>query len=570
LQQSRTYDVVIKGGLAADGLGTPIFRADIGIRGGRIAFVGRIRGGEAGRTLDAHGALVCPGFIDLHSHSEISVLVDRRAESAVRQGVTTLVVGNCGLSPAPLYGRARDYVQAHSGAIGSLADWSWDNIASYMERLRRAEPNVNVAVLIGHRNLRAATVGLEDRPPDRDELANMGRLLAAGLREGAFGLSSGLDYTPGSYATMEEMAFLVGVLRRRGGFYATHARERLGSSAAVLEAALTSLVTGHPVHISHHKGGLWPGTGRQTMEVLADMAQGRWPREGLGDFQFSSHRFGRRVKEVVEGRLGRAPVVNVTYDMYPYTASRTWLKSYLPGWIISGGEEEMLRRLQAGSVRKRLREEMARARNGWEELVVAGSTRGSVERWRGHSLREIAQRESIEPFEALLRVLEAGRGMVQVYNFLLDEDMLVQVLQHPLACVASDGYALARDGPLAGELPHPRSYGTFPRFLELMVVRRRALSWEDAIRRMTSMPAALLGIPDRGVLRPGAAADVVVIDPERIGAGADYHEPRRYPAGIRHVIINGKVLMQDEEMCRSGAGAGVVLRRRQPGYGKRS
>jgi len=504
---------VIRGGLVVDGSGAPARQADVGLAGGRVAALAPAGTLSGGRTWTARGKVVCPGFVDIHGHSEFSLLVDGRGLSKVLQGVTTEVVGNCGLAPAPLVGGAADYVRGQAGFIADLVPWGWETMAAYRRLLRHRGVSPNVVVLAGHRTLRAAVAGQEDRELTPAEEAAMGRLLEQALSEGAHGLSTGLQYAPGTYAPPDEIEALCRLLARRGGFYASHTRDDGAAGAA--EAEAIAAASGQPVEISHYK------------------AAGREPGEGV---------------------LG--------IDVYPYTHSSTWLSAFLPPWVGAGGPAALARRLGDRAVRDRLRRELgmcgASGTTGPREgMIVALSHGGKVRQLEGRTLGEIARDAGVDVLGAACDLLAADEGRVHVVAPLLTEAQLEHLLAHPLAVVGSDGTALAADGPLARGRPHPRSFGAFPRLLGRYVRERGTLSLEDAVRRCTAEPARRLGLADRGRLRPGMAGDVVVFDPATVADTADYVRPPAYPRGIELVCVNGAPVVVHGE--HTGSLPGRVL-----------
>jgi N-acyl-D-amino-acid deacylase len=522
-------DIKIAGGRIVDGTGAPARRGDVGIRDDVVTALGDLEGEPAGRTLDATGLTVAPGFIDVHSHSDWRLWGNRRAESKIRQGVTTEVVGNCGFSPAPVSDEFGDEMRGFALHLPPGMDFSWRSMADYLRRYRDGGIALNVVQLVGHGTLRLAAMGFARRPPTARELVTMERLMDESMAGGAAGLATGLIYAPGSYADTEE---IVAVARRAaGGFYASHIR---GEGSTLLEAVSEAIRVGRegdlPVQVSHIKAAGRPNWGKVDSALhLIDAA--------------------------------RAAGQDVMADAYPYTASSTTLRTLLPDWVLEGGVDAMLERLADGAVRARIREEIATgsailARGlGWEDIMIASApSRPEAE---GRRLGEIARAWKTEPLEAALDILVAERGKGYVILFQLDEADLRRALVHPEVMIGSDGSALSVEGELGHGKPHPRSYGTFPRVLARYVRAERLLSLEQAVHKMTGLPARRLGFHDRGVIREGAKADLVAFDADRVEDTATYEDPHRYAAGIPYVIVNGRVVIDGGE--HTGALPGLVL-----------
>jgi len=527
-------DVKIEGATVVDGTGTAGGRTDVGIRDEAIVALGDLHREPAGRTLTVSGKVVAPGFIDMHSHSDWSLWANRRAESKIRQGVTTEVVGNCGFSPAPV---ATDYLDDMRGfaiARPRALDFRWRSVEEYLDALDADGTALNVVQLIGHGALRIAAMGLARRPPSAAELHTMQELLAAGMEAGAWGLSTGLIYAPGSYATTEEIVALARVAARHRGIYASHIR---GEGATLLEAVAEAIHVGReadmPVQISHVKAAGRPNWGRVSDALaLIDAAAA----EGL----------------------------DVMADAYPYTASSTFLRALLPPWALEGGIESMKRRLADADTRARIREELTVSptgqslidRVGWDNVLIASCPRRpDAERRR---LSELASAGAVDAFDVLVELLTADDGQAHVITFQLDERDVRRALVHPRVMIGSDGSSLAPYGELGAGHHHPRSYGTFPRVLGEYVRELRLLSLPQAIHKMTGLPARRLGLRDRGVIRVGAKADLVVLDPRTVADAATYEAPHRYPLGVEHVLVNGRFVIRDGQ--HTGSLPGKLLR----------
>jgi len=525
------FDIKIAGGQVIDGTGAPARRADLGISGDTIVAVGDLSREAAGRTIAAPGLTITPGFIDMHSHSDWRLWANPRAESKIRQGVTTEVVGNCGFSPAPVSNEFVEEMRGFALYLPPGMDFSWRSMGEYLRRYRDRGVALNVAQLVGHGTLRLAAMGFARRAPTARELATMERLMDESMAEGAYGLATGLIYAPGSYAVTEEIVAVARRAAARGGFYASHIR---GEGPTLLDAVSEAIRVGRegglPVQVSHIKAAGRPNWGKvKDALALIDTA--------------------------------RADGLDVMADVYPYTASSTTLRTLLPDWALEGGIEAMLKRLGDASVRARMRAELMGSSAiltrgpAWEDIMVAYSpSRPDAE---GRRLSEIAVARNKDPLDAAIELIvdEGGKGYMILFQ--LDEGDLRRALSHPQVMIGSDGSALATEGDLGQGKPHPRSYGTFPRVLARYVREQELLRLEEAVKKMTGLPARRLGLRDRGVLAVGAKADVVALDPGRVQDLATYEEPHRYATGIEHVLVNGRLVIEGGE--HTGALPGRIL-----------
>jgi N-acyl-D-amino-acid deacylase len=526
-------DVKIEGATVIDGTGTAGGRADVGVRNETIVAIGDLSREHAGRSLNASGKVLAPGFIDMHSHSDWRLWENRRAESKIRQGVTTEVVGNCGFSPAPVAPEFVDELRGFALHVPKGMDFAWRTFGDYLDAFDADGLALNVAHLVGHGTLRIAAMGFARRAPTAPELSRMQKLLADAMDDGAFGVSTGLIYAPGSYSTTDEIVAVARAAARRRGFYASHLR---GEGATLLEAVAEAITVGReadiPVQISHLKAAGRPNWGK-VADALA----------------------------LIDG--ARVEGLDVLADAYPYTASSTSLRTLLPDWALEGGAEGMLARLRDSGGRAGIREAITATRGesmalrvGWENILLVGmSARRDAE---GCRLSEVAAARGREPADTLLDLLveEGGRGGVILFQ--MDEGDFKRALAHPAVMIGSDGSSLAPTGPMAASKPHPRSYGTFPRVLGHYARDERTISLPQAVHKMTGLPARRLGLRDRGVVRVGARADLVVFDAKRVIDVATYDEPHRYPAGIEHVLVNGSFVIRDGE--HTGSLPGRVLR----------
>ncbi|HHH82385.1 MAG TPA: D-aminoacylase [Chloroflexi bacterium] len=511
-------DLLIKNGTVLDGTGKPPLRADVGVSQGHIALLAKDIEHESSRIIDASGLHVAPGFIDAHTHSELTLLANPMAESKIRQGVTTEVVGNCGDSPGPLLGAAMVEEQAGAQMLG--VDIDWTSLGGYLDRLRSQGIAVNVVTLVGHNTVRGAVLGFDDVQPTPEQQAAMEQLVAEAMEHGARGLSTGLFYPPGYYAHTEEVIGLAKVAARYGGLYASHVRSETDHLIEAVEEAIEiGQQADIAVQISHIKA------------------------EGYRNWGAID-----RLARVLEEASLRG--VDLHCDQYPYDAGLSWLAYILPYWAQAGGSLEVAQRLRDPTVRSQLREDWEANRSQWEE-------RGGMRSWddlmittcharpeiQGRTVAAIAKDQGKDPFEAALDLIAMSEGQVECVGFGQLEENVRALMRHPLVVVGSDGESLAPYGILAQIGTHPRSYGTFPRVLGHYVRQEKVLSLEEAVRKMTSTTADRFGITDRGVIREGAWADLVLFDAQTVADNATYTDPHQYPTGIPYVIVNGVVVI---------------------------
>jgi N-acyl-D-amino-acid deacylase len=502
-----SYDLLIAGGTVVDGTGAPAYRADVAVRDGRIVRVSRdpLPATGAARVIDATGRVVAPGFIDLHTHIEPLPRLPA-AQSHVRQGVTTAVGGPDGGGPLRL--------------------------GAYLDSLEATGIGLNVAYQVGHNSVRRQVLGMEDRAPTAEELAQMEALVAQAMEEGAFGLSTGLKYPPGAFARVDEVIALARVAAGAGGFYSSHLREEgLGLIEAVAEAIEIGRRADLPVLLTHHKvvgQPMW-GASERTL-AMVDEAR----RQGL----------------------------DIVIDQYPYTASHTGIGILVPTWAMAGGDSAFVQRtrdpLLRDSIVRGLVDNIRDDRGGGDLRRVQFSRVGFMPELEGRTLDDWAKLKGMESsFEtgAELVIEAISRGGASAIYHVMDDADLERIMRHPQTMIASDG-GLAEPGQ--GH-PHPRAYGTFPRVLGHYVRDRGVLPLESAVHKMTGQPAALLGLADRGAVAEGMAADLVVFDPATVADRATFEDPHQYPAGIEYVLVNGAVTVGAGEYV--DARAGQVLRR---------
>ena len=530
------FDIVIKNGFIVDGAGAPRFRADLGILGDRIAQIGEPDAAGA-RVLDAEGCVVAPGFIDIHSHTDELVFANPTCESKVTQGVTTEVSGNCGDSAAPRGGH-QNLEEYASWLAEHDIEPGWRTVGEFLALLDELPMTINFATLVGHGVVRAAAMGYQDRKPTEGEQAEMRRLVEEALEEGVFGLSTGLIYPPGCYAGTEELIDLCRVVARCSGIYATHIRnEGEGLLAAIEEAIQIGREAGIGVQISHHKA-----CGRKSWSKVRDS-----------------------LAMIAEAR---SRGVDVWADQYPYVATSTSLGAILPRWAHNGGTSALLARLSDQAERRKLREQLLRDAQdgwiddfgGWESVVVNFVRREKNRFCEGLSIAEIARITRKHPVDAVMDLLLDEQGGVGMVHFVVNEQDIVDVMRHPAVVIGSDATARAAKGPLGRGKPHPRAYGTFARVLGKYVREEGVLSLEEAVAKMTGRTARRLSLVGRGVLAEGCYADITVFDPDKIADRATFKQPHNHASGIRYVLVNGEIVLEDGQLT-DGCAPGRVLRR---------
>lgn len=528
-------DILLRNARIVDGTGNPWFHGSVGVSGDRIAAVGAVSSLPARRTIDLNEAVLAPGFIDLHTHSDFTLSRFPRAEAMLRQGVTTQLVGNCGLSPFPVVDERLDLLRSYTAAIDAGLSWNWQDAAGYAAHLQALPLAVNVGLQIGHGAVRIAIMGFDKRAPSATELVAMERLVAQAFEQGVLGLSSGLIYVPGIYAGLDELVALAKVAKQYGGFYSSHIR---GEGDTLLDAVDEALKVGRragvPVQLSHHKA-MGPRNWGRVETTLSMIDQAR-----------------------AEGH-------DVLADQYPYIAGSTTLTAILPPWAMEGGIPRMLDRLRQPEARSRIYEaiqggdgsetEVNTGRDFDLETIMISYVPNGPNKWcEGMMLTDIAAKRGEQAAESALYLLESERGAVQMIAFSMSEEDVRRVMRHPAVAVGSDGRAL---NPAAGGKPHPRSYGTYARVLGHYVREEKVLRLEDAVRKMTSLPAQRLRCYERGLIRPGCVADIVVFDPDRIADRATFHDPHAYCEGVTHVFVNGQLVIENED--DTGASPGRVL-----------
>lgn len=505
-------DWILRGGVVVDGLGGEAVRADVGLAGDRIAAVGDLSKASAANEFAAEGLLVCPGFIDVHTHSDAYLLIEPGAPSKIRQGVTTEITGNCGASAAPRwpgYAMPSDWLeQKYPGG--------WHSVAEYRALLAAQKPAVNSAMLIGHRAIRAAVMGIAPRAATADEIAQMAVLLEAALEEGGAGLSTGLVYAPAMHAQPEEIQALAKVVAKRGGLYATHMRSEGGTLLEAIDEALdVARASGVRLQISH----------------LKTAGRANW------------HKLDAALEKI---RAAQQAGLEVASDRYPYTASCTDLDVILPTWAAQDGRAAILTRLRDPAAHATIRAEMAAARDDkyWESVWIGSTRHPDNAPFAGKPIAVAAEAWKVHPLDAALRFMDTDELFTGGIFFGMGEENMWRILAEPWLMIGSDASIRAPWGPLSLDHPHPRAYGTFGRFLRA-ALDGKTVSVGAAVRKMTSLPAEHFRLKDRGAIRAGAFADVVVLDPKTFCDRATYEKPHQFCEGLSAVWVNGALTFRD-------------------------
>ena len=534
LAEGPRYDLLIINGHILDGSGSPWFEGSVAVMDGKIAAIGRLPNATAGRAIDARGLTVAPGFIDLHSHSDYTLLVDGKAESKIRQGVTTEILGESE-SAGPILGPAVPEFDKEMTRYGLTRDWT--TLGEYFARLQRQGTSVNIASYVGSGQVRMDVMGNVDRPATALEMEKMKELVEQALHEGAIGLASGLIYPPNSFATTAELIELAKVAARYGGIYTSHIRgEGEHWKRAIDEAIEIGEKARLPVHILHFK-----------MD-----GQANW---------------GKMAKQIGEVQAARDRGVDITVNQYPYIASMTGLEMCIPSKYLEGTSQQVVERLKDPKVRSEIRQAIASGLPGWEDnevksvggwhgVLVASLQKPENKRYEGKRLDEVAEEMRKDPLDALCDLLISEGGSAEAVYFGMSESDVELAMKQPWLGVGSDGVAVSPAMTFMGK-PHPRFYGTFPRVLGVYVREKEVLTLPDAIRKMTSFPAQITGLTDRGLLRPGMAADITIFDPKTVSDKATFQNPLQYPVGILYVVVNGVVVIDQGQ--HTGAKPGRVL-----------
>jgi dihydroorotase/N-acyl-D-amino-acid deacylase len=523
-------DLLFSGGRVVDGTGAPWFRADVCVVGDRIAAVGKLGEVPARRRIDAQRLVVSPGFIDMLGQSEYNVLVDPRAASKITQGITTELTGE-GSSIAPVNERmnadGKD-VWAHYGVTPD-----WTTLEGYFRAFERARPTINLGTFVGAGGVRDLVVGKDDRPASPDELRAMERAVAQAMEEGAFGLSTSLQYVPDRFASTEEIIALARVAARYGGSYITHQRSEADDIDTSLDEVFRiAREAGLPAQIYH----------------LKTSGKANW---------------GRMPQVLKRIEQARAQGLDVSADMYPYTASSNSLDASLPLWVREGGRERMLGRLRDPATRERARKSFLEENPDWSDggaarIMVVSVLDPTLKKYEGKTLEAIGRAEGKDPLDVMVDVVIADKGNAGKITFSMSEDDVRAALRHPLVSIGTDSGARATDGIYAQEKSHPRAWGSASRVLGRYVREEGLVSLEEAVRKMTSLPASRMGLHDRGLVRPGMIADLVAFDPETVRDRSTFADPFHYSEGIPYVAVAGRLVVDDGRI--TGERPGRVLR----------
>ncbi len=519
--------IKIINGLLFDGTGNDPQRMDVGITGSSIEVISDdLSDAEAKHTIDAQDCVVCPGFIDTHTHSDTYLLLEPSAPSKTFQGVTTEIIGNCGASASPLTGR-----------YNMPSDWAshadeypgkWSSVAEYRELLEQVRPAPNVVILTGHNTLRGGVMGYENRVASPDEIEAMSDLLAKSMDEGSHGLSTGLVYAPGLFASREEVVSLAKVAGGRAGIYTSHIRNE---SSKLLEAIDEAISIGQDSGV------------RTQISHLKVSGSANW------------HLIDELLKKIPTARADGADVAS---DRYPYTSSCTDLDIVFPEWATEGGREAVLARLRDSSLRSRLREDLLKehGEDYWSTITIGSTTHSDNHKFQGSPLLDVAEKLSMEPVDALLHLVDTDELRTSAFFQSMSEENMLRILEEPYVMIGSDASLRATTGPLSKEYSHPRAYGSNAGFLR-MSIDKKTVGLSEAIRKMTSLPAEQFRLKKRGSIKREYKADITVFDPDTVKGRSTYAEPHQLAEGIKHVIVNGVMTLTNGNL--TGKRAGEVL-----------
>jgi len=529
------YDILIRNGKIIDGTGNPWYVGDIGIYGEKIIAIGKLDTKIAKLVIDASGQVVAPGFIDMLGQSGLSTFIDNRAMSKISQGITTELTGE-GESPAPVNKNTLQEMASYLERYNLTIDWT--DFDGYFARLERHKSAINVGCFVGASQVRAYVIGYDDREPTPEELDQMRHLVRAAMRQGALGLSSALEYSPAMYAKTAELIELAKVAAEGGGIYITHIRnEQERIVEAILEAADIARAARIPVEIWHLKVAERPNWGRM-----------------------------REIVRLIDQHRNQG--IDMTADVYPYTAFSNDLSALIPGWAQEGGSGKLLQRLRDPGMRKRIRTELQakdRSRGpDFQGMMITSVRNPELKEWEGKRLTDVAAAWKKDPMETLFDFILADSARTGRVVFAMAEEDLRMGMAQPWVSFCTDASARATEGPLYEGKPHPRAYGSFPRILGKYVREDKIFTLEDAIRKMTVLPAQRVGLKDRGLLKPGFYADITIFNPATIIDKATFEDPHQYSEGVSRVLVNGKLVW--ENGASTGNLPGMILR--GPGYRK--
>ena len=524
------YDLIIQNARVVDGTGNPWYEADVGIYHDKIVAIGKLDARLAKRVVDAGGKVLAPGFIDMLGQSERAILVDNRAMSKISQGITTEINGE-GESPAPVNDKILKEMKPYLDELKLTVDWTDFN--GYFSRVEQNRSAINLGSYVGATTAREYVLGFDNREPTTDELNEMKQLVRSAMQQGAMGVSSALEYVPAKFAKTPELIELAKASAEFGGIYASHIRnEQEKSIEAVLEAADIARAAKIPVEIWHLKVAQKPNWGKMS-EVVRIIQQQR--NEGL----------------------------DLTADQYPYIASSNDFKAWLPGWVQEGGTEKLMQRLQDPIARKQIKKELATAKwLDFQIVMISSVSNPTLKKWEGKRFSDVISAWKKEPLDAMFDFLIADSGRTSRVTFSMTEDDLRMGMAQTWTSFCTDEAGQPTEGPLSEGMPHPRAFGSFPRVLAKYVREEKILTLEDAIRKMTSLPAQRLGIKNRGILKTGFYADLVLFDPATVTDKATFENPHQYSEGISLVLVNGMPVWENGKF--TGNLPGRVLR--GPGY----
>lgn len=528
--KSRGFDILIKNGSIIDGTGRKEFFADIGIKDGKIILIGKINDFDANQIIDAKGLKVSPGFIDIHSHTDADLIINPKAESKIRQGVTTEITGQDGFSWGPLGGpeielTRKNFFEQYNEEL------KWQTIGDFLNDFSKRNFSVNIATMVGLGTIREFVVGLDDRKASQDEIKRMQEEVIRAIEQGAIGISTGLEYTPGSFASTEEIIELCKVAPEKFRLYASHIRnEDNFVLEAIDEAIEIAMKSNSRLQISH----------------LKVSGKSNWKKVD-------------QVLEKIDNAIKSG--LDVHADRYTYVAYHTNLSALFPLWARDGGTEKFLERLQDKSLETKIREyvekKVSNLDGDWNGVLISSVNKEQIKHYQGKTIQQLSEEFGIDGYETAVKVLLEAENQVMMMGFGMEEKSTEKILAHPVVMISSDAGSHAPYPPMNREIAHPRAYGTFPRAIAKYVRERKICSLEEMIKKMTTMPADKVGLKNRGRIAEGQFADIVIFDFEKIQDKATFTEPHQYPDGIPYVIVNGELVISNYE--HTGAMPGKVI-----------
>ena len=523
-------DIKIINGVIIDGSGKDAYKADLGITGDKITKIGDLSNEDAKTTIDAKGQAVSPGFIDMHTHSDMSLVYDRNASSRIRTGVTTDVIGNCGIGVAPVKEENKQLLLDYLGTriVGSMPvelELKWDTYKSYFEYMEQNPPAVNVAPLLAQGPIRIFEMGFSKAEPTEEQLQNMLAEVEECFKQGALGVTTGLVYLPGEYTTRKEILEICKIAAKYGCFYATHMRTESDEVEQALEETIdVAKEAGVHLHVSHLKA-------------------------------MGYKNFGKATNLIKQIRDAQDEGMEVSFDVYPYTAGMTSLSALMPPWTFEGGVNNMIERIKDENNRNQIIKDIEEGIPGWQnfagcckswdDITVVSVTKEDDAWMEGKTITQIAEQKGTDPYTAIFETLIHENGRVQITTNFMDDKEVEMILSQPDVMVGSDSMSLATEGLLAKTSTHPRAFGTQAKVLGEFVREKKCFSLEEGVKKLTYNPAQILKIEGRGLLKEGNFADIVIFNPDTIKDMATYKNPKQYPIGIDTVIVNGVVAFED-------------------------